>query len=180
MNFCSPIEEKFWSLTAQLLVEGVPPVFRLDALRERRWACVAIEDELEGDAAEQLACACARHGLVAGWSVEIPWKPGIWTPAAHSFALSAADIQALSKNAYLGSCFVLAENEGCFAITSDGDLYWMLAGPQAFVETVLGVSIEAQLQVFNKNVGLYAGAGSLAGQRLAIAQAVAIAACAAI
>ena len=98
-------------------------------------------------------------------------------PAAYSFALSSADIQTVSKDAHLGSCFVLSENEGRFTITSDGDLYWMLAGPQAFVEDALGVSVEVQLQTFSKNVDLYADAGLLVQQRLATAQAVAIAAC---
>lgn len=180
MTTSSPEDAEHWAAAAQLLVEGVPPVFRLDVLKARHWACVAIEDELEDDAAAQLAQACAAHGLVAGWSLEIPWEPGTWTPAAHRFALSSIGFQALSKDAYLGSCFVLAEDESRFAVTSDGDLYWMLAGPRTFVEAALGVSVETQLQTFSRVIKAYAKNGSLAGQRLAAAQTVAVVACAAV
>lgn len=179
MSICPLSDIEHWTATAKLLVEGVPPMFRSDFLKARRWACVAIEDELERDAAVQLAQTCAAHGLVAGWSLEIPWKLGTWTPAAHRFALSSTGFQALSKDAYLGSCFVLAEEESRFAVTSDGDLYWMLAGPRAFVETALGVSIAEQLHKFGKLAEAYATNGSLAGQRLAAVQAVAVASCAA-
>ena len=174
MTTCSPEETGHWAAAAQLLVEGVPPVFRLDVLKARCWACVAVEDELEGDAAARLAQACATHSLVAGWSLEIPWEPGPWTPAAHRFVLSSTGFTALSKDAYLGSCFVLAEDESRFAVTSDGDLYWMLAGPQTFVEAALGVSVKTQLQIFSRVVKAYDG--SLAGQRLATVQTVAVAA----
>ncbi len=178
MTTCSPEEIGHWAAAARLLVEGVPPVFCFDVLKARRWACVAVEDELENGAAARLAQACAAHGLVAGWSLEIPWEPGPWTPAAHRFTLSATGFTALSKDAYLGSCFVLAEDESRFAVTSDGDLYWMLAGPQTFVEAALGVSVETQLQTFSRVVRAYDG--SLAGQRLAAVQMVAVAACAAV
>lgn len=153
-------------------------MFRLDVLKARRWACAVVEDELERDAAAQLAQTCAAHSVVAGWSLEIPWEPGLWTPAAHRFAVSATGFTALSKDAYLGSCFVLVEDESRFSVTSDGDLYWMLAGPQTFVEAALGMSVETQLQNFSRLVKAYAG--SLAGQRLAAAQLDAVAACAAV
>lgn len=56
MATCSPEETGHWAAAAQLLVEGVPPVFRLDVLKARRWVCVAVEDELVDDAAAQLRC----------------------------------------------------------------------------------------------------------------------------
>ena len=170
-------ERSQWTAAVQTLVEGVPPIFRLDALQVRGWVCVAIEDELQDEAAFRLATACADEGFVSGWSLEVPWTPGNWTPGAHRFALSAAGFVALSKEAYIGSCYLLADDRGGFAVTSDGDLYWMLAGPRMFVEAAIGRSIEAELQAFGRNADAYGGPATKVGQTLHAAQSVAIASC---
>jgi hypothetical protein len=172
---CSSAEAASLLAGARALAHSVPPVLRSDLLKARRWACVALEDELEGDAVSRLAQACAAHGFLSGWSAEIPWAADGRTPATHRFAISARAFQFLSKDAYIGSCFVLAETAGGFALASDGDLYWMVAGPIGFVEHAAGQPIGDALTRFGRTALSYGN--TVAGSRLAEVQAVALAAC---
>lgn len=178
ISACSPLERRQWTAAAQALVADIPPVFRPDVLKARRWVCVAMEDELERETAARLAQACAAHGFAAGWSLEFPWEPGDWVPTANHVALSPAGLEAVSKDVCIGSCFVLVEALDRFAVTSDGDLYCMLAGPRPFVEAALGTTVEAQLLAFGKNVEDYGASGARFGSILRAVQAVAVAACA--
>ena len=173
----STSEAAHWTAAALRLVEQVPPVFRLNAVQARAWVCVAIDDELEGKAAERLARACTAFSFTSGWSLEIPWTPGGWTPGAHRFVPSAPEFVAMSKGAYIGSCSLLMDDAEGYAATSDGDLYWMLAGPRAFVEEAIGRSVEAEMEAFGRSVDAYGGEATIAGRVLCAAQSVAAAAC---
>ncbi len=75
-------------------------------------------------------------------------------------------MQAVTKDICLGSCYVLAEANGRFAVASDGDLYWMLAGSDDFVRSALGRSVTEQAAAFGKVVDAYNKGGSLAAKRL--------------
>ncbi len=166
----SAVEAKKRIAAAQSLVVDVPPVFRLSVLQAHRWVCVALEDELDSEAARKLAEACAAAGFVRGWSVEVPWTTEQHVIASHRLPLTADAIQSVTRDAYLGSCYVLGEEADGFAVASDGDLYWMLAGPRNFVEASIGHSVAAQLSAFDKLVASYNPHESLAGKRLAAAQ----------
>jgi len=140
---------------AHSLVEGLPPMFRLGELRRRHWVCVAVEDELVDEAASRLASACAERGFAEIWSVELPSSPAIPTTDVRRTKLTVESIEELRNDIYLGSCYVLIEAQGRFAVATDGDMYWMLAGPRDFVEAALGCRIETQSIRFRAVVEAY-------------------------
>ena len=158
---------------AQALAVGIPPVFRLDALRRKRWVCVAIEDELEGEATDRLGAACLGAGFGHGWAVEVPWSAEHTVSDAWRLPLTPAGLRTVAKDVLIGSGFVIGEMSNRFAVASSGDLYWALAGDPAFVEAAVGQTLQAQLDEFESSVAAYSSAGSLAGPRLAAVQAVA-------
>ena len=166
----SCIDTERHAIILSSLVKGVPPVFCSSFLKLHQWICVGIEDELEGEAVCKLAKACADAGFTHGWSVEIPWNAEQEIVASYQHRLTDIDIKSVTKNAYLGSCYVIVEESLQFAVASDGDLYWMLAGPQAFVEASIDCSVKMQLSAFDAVVASYNSHKSLAGERLAIVQ----------
>ena len=151
---------------AAVFADGVPPVLRVSAMAERGWLCVAVEDELDGPAADRLANACAAAHYTAGWSVEIPWNPSQAITNASRLALTARAIESVARDICLGSPFVLMEEAYRFALASDGDLCWMLAGERAFVEAAIDATVEQQLAKFEQVVQAYSKSGSLAGMGL--------------
>ena len=164
---------------ARDLAVGIPSVFRLDALRRKRWVCVAIEDELDGEATDRLGAACLRAGFGHGWAVEVPWSAEHTVSDAYHLPLTPAGLRTVAKEVLIGSGFVIGEMSTRFAVASDGDLYWALAGDPAFVEAAVGQTLQAQLDEFERVVTAY-NSGSdpqdrwrLAGSILAAVQAVA-------
>ena len=170
-----PAELARWSAAAALLTEGVPPVFRADALVPLGWVAVAVEDELEGDAAARLAQACIEMGPTSAWAIELPRPPANWTRSAFRVPVTAEGLEAVGKDGLIGSAYVLVEDASRFAVASSGDLYWMLAGPRKFIEAALGASVTELHKTFRKVVDIYGGEATLAGQRLGAAHAVALA-----
>ena len=163
---------------ARSLAAGVPPVLRLSLLQSRRWACVALEDELEGEAAARLAHACSAAGFQSGWAAEVPWTAGERVPDICRFDVSTRAFQTVSKTLYIGSCFVMSEAGGGFALASDGDLYWMVAGPAAFVERAAALPIDEAVARFGAFAANYAST-TLPGSILRTVHATVVAASAA-
>lgn len=157
-------------LISERIITGIPPVINPIMLEKHNWVCVGIEDELEGEAASKFARACANANFVNGWSLEIPWDSKQENVSSHYLSFSEKSIKNLTKGEYIGSCYIIVEDLSRFVITSDGDLYWMLAGPRRFVEEVIGHSIEVQLNIFEKSVATYNGRESSAGKILMVVQ----------
>ena len=164
---------------AQALAVGIPPVFRLDALRQKRWVCVAIEDELDRGSAAMLGAACIEAEFGHGWAVEVPWSAEDKVSAAYHLPLTPEGLETVARDVLIGSGFVIGEMSTRFAVASDGDLYWALAGDPAFVEAAVGQTLQAQLDKFERVVTAY-NSGSdpqdrwrLAGSILAAVQGVA-------
>lgn len=148
-------------------VEGVPPIFRLEALASRDWVCVAVEDELTGSAARQVAVACADAEFTKAESIDIPWEQRLTPIVPRLHDMTASDLESLRWDHFIGSCYVTIETMGRFAIATDGDAYWMLAGPLAFVEAAIGCPIAIQVERFQQVVAAYSrDPASILGARL--------------
>ena len=172
----SGIEARRQHKIAERWTESIPPILRTDVKKERNWLSAAIEDELMGPCTVRLAAACAEAGYRSAWSVEIPWNSAQSIVDASRLSLEAETIEKLTREVCLGSCFLLVEDDQRFAIASDGDLYWMIAGDRRFVEAAIGNTIERQIEIFGEVARKYSEGSSLAGPRLTAVHTATIAA----
>lgn len=119
---------------ASALANGMPQTRQVEEPRKRRWSCVAFEDELEAQASKKLSIACKRHGFGTGYWLELAWTPSDRKPLAYGSDFSCDSIEGVSREKLFGSGFFMNELSSHFAVASDGDLYWILAGPIGFIQ----------------------------------------------
>ena len=114
-------------------------------LRERGWIAVPFEAPIDDEEAERLARAMVRSGVAQGHAVAL--EEGLedfgFRFPVDADAILEADAECSMKETSW------APDNGGFLLRGDGDLYFIVAGPEAFLREVIGGPIEEARAAFD-------------------------------
>lgn len=117
-----------------------PTNFSCEALERLGWVAVPAENNIREEHAAAIAAAAEECGVRRG--VAVTTEPEILLEAVE-VTLTERGILEFDAHCMLRVFLLVAHGEK-FAILDEGDYYYVIAGPQLFVERVVGDIREAQ------------------------------------
>ena len=151
----SPLEakdhDKLGELTAKYfdVIPGNSAFFKASTLEERDWIAVIYECDLNKD-----ACRISKAVSFHRWTRAICFNLEYHDDVPVHIALTEEDIAAVHRN-YPAPSFAIMEINEQFAIVSDSDYFWAIAGPIHFVERICNKDILSDLDDFCEGIRTY-------------------------
>lgn len=131
------------------VVPGRSAFFRRSLLQERHWIAVLFECDFKDDALKIAAAASARR-----WTRAICYNVEYPEDKAFELVLTEQDLRSV-HNIYPSPSYAIVEHDGRFAIISDSDYFWAVAGPVNFIRDLCNQAVSAELDIFSQGIQSY-------------------------
>ena len=128
---------------------GRSAFFKKSFLQNRDWAVLLYECDFKYDAT-RVALACEKLSYLRASCFNIGYVQDL----SYNIDLCEGDLFHVHE-VYCAPSYVIIEEEERFAIVSDSDYYWSIAGDKSFLSQIAFPSIKEELELFRKGIDPY-------------------------